>query len=89
MYLYQVLQDKNYEIVPRIDTRTCFQSAGSSDDLVNVLPDLSAWTYMGQDNLNGSVLDHWQQVVKNLNKTNTYDFWMDGTNVIPVKLVCL
>eukprot|EP00698_Gefionella_okellyi_P008361 TRINITY_DN206_c0_g1_i1.p1 TRINITY_DN206_c0_g1~~TRINITY_DN206_c0_g1_i1.p1 ORF type:complete len:545 (-),score=129.87 TRINITY_DN206_c0_g1_i1:23-1432(-) len=77
----------NYEIVPRVDTRVCLQSNGSTDDLINVLPDLTNWSYLGQTTLGSIVVDHWQQVVKNFNKTNTYDFYVDGTNSIPIKLV--
>lgn len=63
-----------WEIVPEVATLTCFAIHGSPS-LTSVLPDLTNFTYAGQTDIDGRVVDNWRYVVDMYGRTNTYNFY--------------
>jgi len=75
-----------YQVIPRVDTMSCFVTPGiGNGTLVTLLPNLTNWTYKGHSHVNGVKVKQFEQIVNNFNATAVYDMYVDLNNQ-PVQL---
>jgi hypothetical protein len=64
------------------------QNPAGADDLVKLIPDLSDWNQVGSALIKNRNCLHFQKVVKDMDKTSTYDFYVSADqDQAPVRLV--
>jgi len=87
-YLWRFDMQTLFQVVPRIDTMTCFTTKNiGNGPLVSILPDLSSWSFKGTKSLDKITCDVWQQRVTNFNKTAVYTMYLNSKTLEPVELV--
>ncbi|BFY99921.1 hypothetical protein BsWGS_02961 [Bradybaena similaris] len=82
-----------YTIIPFstetvLNQRGCFQVNGSQDNpatTTTILPDLTGFTFLGQQSLDGRTVNAFQKVVVSGKKTSTYTFWSTVPDNSPVR----
>jgi len=85
-YVWRFDIETLYEVVPRIDDLTCFVSSGiGSGPMINILPNLTSWTYTGSENVDGYEVDSFSLNVTTLNKTSVYAIYV--TDDTPIMMV--
>jgi Papain family cysteine protease/Cathepsin propeptide inhibitor domain (I29) len=75
--------DAEYEIQPELDERVCnIYPGGHGAASANALPDISDWTFGGEEELNGQMTSIWQYQRRNEGKVTIYKFYvsLDGNN---------
>ncbi|KAK0043948.1 digestive cysteine proteinase 2 [Biomphalaria pfeifferi] len=67
---------------------SCFAVNGTSDNpatLTTIIPDLTGFSYLGQQWLEGRRVEAFQKVVTDGKKISTYTFWATSPDQIPVR----
>eukprot|EP01114_Cavostelium_apophysatum_P024795 TRINITY_DN984_c0_g1_i1.p2 TRINITY_DN984_c0_g1~~TRINITY_DN984_c0_g1_i1.p2 ORF type:complete len:542 (+),score=157.59 TRINITY_DN984_c0_g1_i1:213-1628(+) len=87
-YIWRFDIQELYEVVPRIDTLTCFVTSNvGTGPLVTLLPNLTSWMYLGEIDVSGNAVDMWQQIVPKIQgKEAVYTFFVTKAGY-PIRMI--
>jgi len=71
-------QGVSFEVVPRILSKVCFKQG--TNPLVNLIPDMTGYSFQGYARVNGWLVENWQLTTVNFNSTGTYNLYVYRRN---------
>ncbi|KAJ5077270.1 hypothetical protein M0811_00590 [Anaeramoeba ignava] len=85
-----LLETDTYDIIVTQTNQTCFKNMephATNITLIPMFPDLTQWTYIGQNVVRGFLCDSWQWIYTpdGFNKTNVYNFYVDTSSGQPIQ----